>query len=604
MQAADFLFPSELTISKTTIKRVLLVGSCTAAQYHHYLIHNIDGLAADYVLTNNFMELPEELPAPASEYDFQVIQIPLREILTDQIINFSNFRRGDLQAAIDDIEQSLTMRLDAALKYARAHGILTFVSNFPVPQVPVVAALKDIGTNTDLRAIIRDLNAALTHAIAKHNNVFISDIESIASSMGKRYFQDDLMNFYSHGAHWYPADRDLDIAGPQDARIDPLPLISDVYESRAPEILDAIWRQWIYMYRILNQIDAVKMVIFDLDDTMWRGQIAEHYGDNVTRPVPHGWPTGLWEAIHHLRARGILTAICSKNEASLVEGRWDRAVYNTWLTLDDFVFKEINWQPKAANIAKIIGQASLTPKSVVFVDDNPVERESVRAALPGIRVIGDNPYLTRRILLWSSETQVARLTKESANRETMMRQQQKRESERASVSREDFLMGLKCRVQIDKIISIDDPQFGRSFELLNKTNQFNTTGTRWTGAEIFGFLTKGGCLYAVHVEDKFTKYGLVGVILYSHGHFHQFAMSCRVLGMDIETSVVNSIMLRESAVGFSSNFTAEVVETEDNIVCRSIYAKCGFAKNKADARKFDRGILDIQAASPHITIFC
>src|ERR1019366_4237781 len=157
-----------------------------------------------------------------------------------------------------------------------------------------------------------------------------------------------------------------------------------------------------------------------LDDTLWRGQIAEHYETGVNWPVIHGWPTGIWEAVQHLLSRGILTAICSKNDESLVRERWDRAVQFGWLTLEDFTFVKINWLPKAENIEAIIRQANLTSKSVVFVDDNPVEREAVRSSIPGIRVIGSNPYATRRILLWSSETQVLTLSEESVRRDEMI----------------------------------------------------------------------------------------------------------------------------------------------------------------------------------------
>jgi FkbH-like protein len=362
--------------------------------------------------------------------------------------------------------------------------------------------------------------------------------------------------------------------------------MEDVYPSQIDQLFEAIWRQWESLYRTVHQIDAVKLVIFDLDDTMWRGQIAEHYGNEGKWPVFAGWPLGIWEAINHLRARGILTAICSKNDAGLVEARWDRAVTSRWVTLDDFTFKEINWSPKAENIAKIINQASLTPKSVLFVDDNPVERESVAAALPGIRVIGSNPFVVRRILLWSSETQVARLSAESVNRDAMIRKQQLRETERASMSREEFLLGLNCSVRLSRLSSTSSSDFPRSLELLNKTNQFNTTGKRWSEAEVSNFFAEGGCFYVFSVEDKFTQYGLVGVILYEPGSFQQFAMSCRVLGLDIEASVISEIIRREETDNLIFAFSAVVVDTEANMVCRDLYLRCDFIRDHGDNTLF------------------
>ena len=344
------------------------------------------------------------------------------------------------------------------------------------------------------------------------------------------------------------------------------------------------------------------MVVFDLDDTLWRGQIAEHYGDGGNWPVLHGWPTGLWEAVHHLRARGILTALCSKNDAGLVAQRWNRAIMGNWLTLDHFVFKEINFEPKADNIARMIGQASLTPKSVLFVDDNPVEREAVRAALPAIRTIGANPFVTRRVLLWSAETQVLRLSQESASRETMMQRQQEREVARASTSRAEFLSSLGCQVRLGTIVTSKDPRFGRGLELLNKTNQFNTTGIRWKHEQLVDLFRDNGRMIVFEVDDRFSRYGLVGVILYRRGHFIQFAMSCRVLGLEIETSVINAILRREAKGHAVARFSAAVLETEANMVCRGVYGQCGFTADANDPTILKRSADDIAPVADHLTL--
>jgi FkbH-like protein len=341
----------------------------------------------------------------------------------------------------------------------------------------------------------------------------------------------------------------------------------------------------------------VKLVIFDLDDTLWRGQIAEHYGQGVSWPRHDGWPAGLWEAVQHLRARGIITAICSKNEESLVRDRWSHSVRDPWITLDDFALREINWRPKAENVGLIIEQTSVTPKSVIFVDDNPVERAAVKAAFPDIRVIGGNPYETRRLLLWSPETQIAVRTAESGVRENSIRQMQVREQARTSMSREDFLASLDCKIELIKIAFSDHKDFARVYELLNKTNQFNTTGKRWTNGQVFGFFKLGGVIYAFRVKDRFTDYGLVGVVLFLHGDFVQLAMSCRVLGLGVETSVISYIMLEAA----TPSFTAKVIETEANIVCRDVFARTGF-NDDGDGRYSFVGEACRRRIASHLTI--
>ena len=134
---------------------------------------------------------------------------------------------------------------------------------------------------------------------------------------------------------------------------------------------------------------------------------------------------------------------------------------------------------------------SLTPKGAVSVDDNPAERDAVKAALPGIRVIGSNPYFTRPILLWSPEMLVASRTEESKRREQMVQRQIQREVQRDAMSHGEFLESLAISLCIWELIDTAHDTFSRVFELVNKTNQFNTTGKRGTIAG-----TSGRCAQA------------------------------------------------------------------------------------------------------------
>jgi FkbH-like protein len=604
MDSSDFLFPTDLSVTPTPLRKILVVGSCGAESYCQSIRERKPDVAVDFILTNNLSTLPKSPPAALAEYDVQFVQIALREVLGDQIVSFADFGTAEISAQFARAAAGLSLRLEAALQYNRASGILTIVGNFQVPQLPVVRALNDIGTAGDLADLVRGLNRALAEYVAGYQNVFVCDIDAIAGSLGKRYTHDDVMSFYAHGAHRRPAEGNFDTSDKWNAvpRIDRLPALETVYETRFDELVDAIFRQWEFVYRVVKQVDQVKLVVFDLDDTLWRGQIADHYGDGASWPVYHGWPTGLWEAVHHLRARGILTAICSKNEASIVLERWQRTVGLRWIHPDHFVFKEINWRPKAENIANIIKAAGLTQKSVVFVDDNPVERQAVLSALPGIRVIGSNPYLTRRILLWSPETQVAHLSVESANREGMMKMQQEREVSRKALNREEFLLDLNARVELIEVNSTSAPEYGRMFELLNKTNQFNTTGRRWSHPEMVDFMSSGGKLYGFRVTDRFTDYGLVGVILYRDRCFEQFAMSCRVLGLDIEISVVCKIMRLETQTSLEQATAAIYIPTDVNMVCRSLYEQCGFKACAASDHRFIHDGTELLPPAPHLTL--
>ena len=218
--------------------------------------------------------------------------------------------------------------------------------------------------------------------------------------------------------------------------------------------------------RAAQQIDQVKLAIVDLDDTLWRGLIIEDGA--FTSEAAEGWPLGLSEALLFLKKRGVLLAIASKNEQSKVEAIWDQ-VWLGRVVLDDFVVRKINWKSKAENLAQILADTNLLPRNAVSIDDNPTERMKVKAALPGIRVLGADLYGLRRVLLWSSETQTSAITDEAGRRTELIRANLERESVRRQVLREDFfskpshrlLRNPRCQRQIvrasSRIVEQDQP---------------------------------------------------------------------------------------------------------------------------------------------------
>jgi FkbH-like protein len=170
---------------------------------------------------------------------------------------------------------------------------------------------------------------------------------------------------------------------------------------------------------------------------------------------------------------------------------------------------------------------------------------------------------------------VANVTAESAERSEMIKAQVQRETERKKLSRPEFLASLNVSVSLVSISSSSDPRFQRAFELLNKTNQFNTTGKRWLPADTEQYLAEQGVFYALSVVDRFTSYGLVGVLCVKHGQIDQFVMSCRVVGLDVELAAVAKLvaLLRQNE---NSPITALSIETDANNLSRSIWSNCGF----------------------------
>jgi FkbH-like protein len=584
MNLAELRFPKFLEITPTTVSKVLLIGSCLSEEYAKEFRQRRPEIEFEHILFNHVTDInnpQHELKA----YQFQFVQLSLRHTIGDGVINFKEFldpitRREIIDAAF----QALDVMFHAATKFHREAGITTFVSTFIVPQSPIIASANDIGTERDLTRLVRRLNERVADLVAEQNNMYLADVDAIAASIGKLGILDDWHHIFMHNGAFFGGwtetlNAPFFLAFPQEA-------VTTFWPCSQASFFDAVWRQLEALYRTVKQIDQVKFVIFDLDNTLWRGQVAQHYQDGEDKPLSDGWPEGVAETIYHLRARGILVGVCSKNDAEVVERFWARAQPTDWVQLDHFVIRRINWRTKAENIAEMIAEVGLTPKSVVFVDDNPVERGSVEAAIPEIRTIGANQFLTKSSLLWAAETLTPMLTAESQARNDMVKGQLERERERTVLSREEFLLKLECKVALESI-GAENVKFGRALELLNKTNQFNTTARRWDYAELQSFLDKGR-LYVFQVNDRFVAYGLVGVMLVHGGEIVQFAMSCRVLGLDVESAALSAVMREERVRGFAGAFTGKIESNELNRVCQDIFAKCGFEQSAPGLFRYHR----------------
>lgn len=567
------MFPKELEITASDMKKILFIGSCLSTAYVKSFKNLSPSIEFEHILFNNAADLPKKTTDEISEYSLQYIQIPLRSVLTDAIIGiYDNDNRDTPLDWVELGKRNISVMLEKALLYNELTGILTVVSGFIVPQGSITPSISDFGSSNDFRFIVEELNRFIIDFIKDRKNVYYADVDMIAGTIGKRYFLDDFVSFYSHGSVHYPDWREY-------GRIEQVPPFVETYENRVDEFFEAVFRQIEFIYRVAHQIDQVKLVIFDLDNTLWRGQLVEDFQPGLNWPHQHGWPIGIWETVQQLRWRGIVTAVSSKNDEDVVRAKWSDAVNLPFVKLDDFVQVKINWKPKAQNIAEILSSLSLTAKSAVFVDDNPVERESVKSALPGLRVTGSNPYLIRRTLLWAPETQIASRSDESLRREKMLKANLVRHEEKARMSHEDFLNSLGTKMEVYKLLDMENAKFSRVLELVNKTNQFNTTGKRWTVADFNAFWQQNGQVFAFSVSDRFTDYGLVGVAFLRECEIVQFVMSCRTLGMEVENAAI-SILVNSLRTDGGSAICGGIIETSVNMPCRDLFTKNGF--NKAE----------------------
>ena len=464
--------PRELRRTGWQPKRVLVVGSCLMNDVVLH-INKTNFNFAEHILFNNLGDLPAKSVDELRSYDMQIVQFPLRSILPEASYSRLSYAAVEEHRKLfHEARTRLAAFLELAMAYSPNGEIPTFVTNFLTPQQSPMGRFAPRYDIRNPRFFIEELNRALWEEVAAYASAYVADIDEISATFGRRYIQDDMLWVSAHGSTLANFDPPRD-----QQRIEPPSQdVVDYYPLRTGEFVCAVWHEIEAMHATITGIDNVKMVVVDLDDTLWRGVVAEQ--SLIDNDVHEGWPRGFMEALAFLKKRGVLLAVISKNDRERVEPLWDRIVGGV-LSLDDFIVTKINWEPKIDNMEAVLSAANLLPRNVVYIDDNPVERAQMAAAFPDLRVLGSELYYLRRILLWSPETQTPSISAESQRRTEMVRYQIQRDEVRKKLSRAEFLASLDVRNSFVVVTGADQPEFARCAKLINKTNQFNTTGKRW-----------------------------------------------------------------------------------------------------------------------------
>jgi FkbH-like protein len=286
-----------------------------------------------------------------------------------------------------------------------------------------------------------------------------------------------------------------------------------------------------------------KVLVIDLDNTLWKGVIGED-GLNGIHVGP-GSPAGeahqeLQRYLVELRQRGILLAVCSKNNPEDARLPFEKHP-GMALRLGDFAAFRANWEDKAHNIRQVAAELSLGLESFVFLDDNPLEREWVRSQIPELTVVDPGPNIFHYVVNLDRGRYFDSLTvsEEDLRRDDLYRSESARENVRASYdSLEDFLRSLELEASVEPV---DRSNLARVTQLINKTNQFNLTTRRYTEAQVMAAAEHaGGWAGAFRMSDRFGSHGLIGVILCrpqepEMWEIDSWLMSCRILGRTCET---------------------------------------------------------------------
>jgi len=335
-----------------------------------------------------------------------------------------------------------------------------------------------------------------------------------------------------------------------------------------------------------------KCLVLDLDNTLWGGVIGEDglQGIELSMTKEGSRFRDFQKRIKDLKDQGVLLTIVSKNnEEDAVEAI--RKHPDMVLREDDFVIIKANWEPKAINIQNIAKELNIGLDSLVFIDDNPIERESVKNALPELNV-PDFPKDTSMLESFAIEISkryfpVFKLTDEDLNKTNQYKVEQKRnEIKQKSVSIEKYLESLEMKKTFRQI---DESDVTRAAQLTQKTNQFNLTTRRYTESDIWNMMkSEDHQVWIGELEDRFGSYGkvILAIVKFEENtaFIDTFLMSCRVMGRNIEKDFLSEIEKTITSKGKNS-IISEYIPTPKNSVVKDFWTDNGYVEldNKPDS---------------------
>ena len=285
--------------------------------------------------------------------------------------------------------------------------------------------------------------------------------------------------------------------------------------------------------QLLLSAPPKKGLITDLDDTLWSGLVGELGPENVSWDLTsHTALHGVYQKLLASFAQeGVLVAVASKNDAAVVQQALERE--DILIPASSLFPMEVHWEAKSGSVARILQSWNISADSVVFVDDSPLELAEVAAAHPGIECIQFGGYeMLRRLRDLFGKSS---LSEEDSLRAASIRRSSEFRASSAGSSSEDFLKSLNA------VVSFDFPEQpdARSLELVNKTNQFNLNGIRYTEAEwAKKLLHNDAVCVAISYEDKFGPLGKISVLQGQQEgrtlHLDVWVLSCRAFARRIE----------------------------------------------------------------------
>jgi FkbH-like protein len=335
---------------------------------------------------------------------------------------------------------------------------------------------------------------------------------------------------------------------------------------------------------------AKKILIFDCDNTLWRGIIGEDGLDGIdmSGKGDGSYFREVQYLVKILQRRGVLIGLCSKNNVHDV----DKVLQHhedMVLRDEDISIKKINWNDKADNLVNIAKELNVGLDSIVFVDDSDFEINNIRQRLPDIETIKvpekifQYPSLIRKM---SSLFYQESSTDEDLSKASMYRHEQERQESKSSFNNmTEYLQSLKLELNV----FIDSKSsFSRIAQLTQKTNQFNLTTKRYSEEDVKKFINNESfSVYTFELADSFGSYGLTGLSIINlkenNAYIDTFLMSCRVIGRNVEINFADYIIMQLKDKGIKKIY-ASYIKTNKNSQVDNFWERINFNKVRTDKK--------------------
>ena len=448
--------------------------------------------------------------------DIVSLSLDMRALDADLYFNCSTWPPAQVAERRDDLLDRVASAVDTVLVNTTASCILF---NFPAPTKFRLGIADGKRTHSEF-AFYAGLNLALAERFRAKPRVQIVDVETLSAAFGKQRAFDNRM-FYLAKLPWH--------------------------ESFLPALAE----------EIVRHIEAAtgrtrKCLVLDLDNTLWGGVLGEEGPFGIS--IGPGDPVGeafldFQMRIKGMQERGIILAICSKNNPADVEELFESRK-DMPLKRSDFAATEVGWDSKNLGLERIADRLGLGTDSLVYIDDNPAEIRLINETMPEVATLllpGD-PARYSDALDGLHGLDKATVSADDARKQAQYSERAQRESSRQQFT--DLGAYLKSLGTHISVWLAAEPDIKRIHELFSKTNQFNSTTKRYTLAEIESFMrSPEHDLIAFSATDRFGDLGTIGVSLVrlaspETAEIDSFIMSCRAIGRGIESAVLNQLQER------------------------------------------------------------